>query len=491
MSILKYFHKTIGKDQEDSIERKLPDPDGNLSKSIPSKAIRAANESIEQLLELKSKGVRKTPYLVLTPAQRFAVGKRAAEHGVMATIRYYAKRFPNLALKETTVRRIKNVYLSELKKGSFEVSHSGESSDSEVVQQLPPKKKGRPLLIGEDLDRQVRDYLQVLRKNGAPVNTAIVIACGDGIVRSKDANLLAINGGSITLSKDWAKYILKRMGWVKRRASSKAKVMVENFGQVKEDFLLDVKNIVLMDEIPGELIINWDQTGVNYIPVSSWTMQSEGAKKVEIIAKDDKRQITIVLAGSLKGDVLPLQVIYQGKTPRCLPSVKFPSNWHITFSENHWSNEDTMHDYVMKIILPYVQQKRESLKLAPEYPAVVLFDNFSGQCTEKILKLLDANNINCAIIPANCTDQLQPMDLSVNKCVKDYLRTQFQEWYAKEIIAQSTSPSEMVPVDLRLSIVKPLSAKWIIKTYDYLKSNTQIISNGFRAAGIASCLNDS
>ena len=137
--------------------------------------------------------------------------------------------------------------------------------------------------------------------------------------------------------------------------------MVENFGQVKEDFLLDVKNIVLMDEIPGELIINWDQTGVNYIPVSSWTMQSEGAKKVEIIAKDDKRQITIVFAGSLKGDVLPLQVIYQGKTPRCLPSVKLPSNWHITFSENHWSNEDTMHDYVMKIILPYVSSKKEKV----------------------------------------------------------------------------------------------------------------------------------
>ena len=70
-----------------------------------------------------------------------------------------------------------------------------------------------------------------------------------------------------------------------------------------------------MDEIPGELIINWDQTGINYIPVSSWTMQSEGAKKVEIIAKDNKLKNTRALAGSLKGDVLPLQVIYQGKTP--------------------------------------------------------------------------------------------------------------------------------------------------------------------------------
>ena len=92
---------------------------------------------------------------------------------------------------------------------------------------------------------------------------------------------MAINSGSITLSKDWAKYILEWMGWVKRRVSSKAKVMVENFEEVKKDFLLDVKNVVRIDEIPGELIINLDQIGVNYINVSSWTMQAEGAKKVE------------------------------------------------------------------------------------------------------------------------------------------------------------------------------------------------------------------
>ena len=65
----------------------------------------------------------------------------------------------------------------------------------------------------------------------------MAIAFGDGIVRSKGANLLAINGRSIILSKDWAKYILKHMGWVKRHASSKAKVIVENFEEVKEDFL--------------------------------------------------------------------------------------------------------------------------------------------------------------------------------------------------------------------------------------------------------------
>ena len=55
------------------------------------------------------------------------------------------------------------------------------------------------------------------------------------------------------------------------------------------------------------------------------------------------------------------------------------------------------------------------------------------------------------MIPANSTDLLQPMDLSVNKCVKDYLHKQFQEWYAEEILIQTTSESEIVPVALCLS----------------------------------------
>ena len=53
-----------------------------------------------------------------------------------------------------------------------------------------------------------------------------------------------------------------------------------------------------MDEIPPELVINFDQTGIRYVPATLWTMEKEGAKRVEIIGKDDKRQVTAVLAGT-------------------------------------------------------------------------------------------------------------------------------------------------------------------------------------------------
>ncbi len=156
------------------------------------------------------------------------------------------------------------------------------------------------------------------------------MACAEGIVRSKDSNLLFSKGGHIALTKDWAKSILHRMGLVKRRASTKSEVSVENFEELKEQYLIDIKANVVMDEIPDELVIN-------YIPVSSWTMEKEGSKRLEIAGIDDKRQITAVFACSITGDFLPIQLIYKGKTKKCLPGYSFPSDWHITFSHNHWS----------------------------------------------------------------------------------------------------------------------------------------------------------
>ena len=85
-----------------------------------------------------------------------------------------------------------------------------------------------------------------------------------------------------------------------------------------------------MEEVPPAMVLNWDHTAVNYVPVSSWTMEKEGAKRVEIVSKDDKRQITAVFGCLMAGDFLPPQLIYQGKTERCQPHYSFLDDWHAT-----------------------------------------------------------------------------------------------------------------------------------------------------------------
>ena len=97
------------------------------------------------------------PYKILTPVQKFDIGKRAAEIGTTSAMHYYAKSYPHLDLKETFVRRFKNHYQIQLKTSTKEISGSS------TVQELVPKKRGHPLMVGEELDEQVREYIRELR----------------------------------------------------------------------------------------------------------------------------------------------------------------------------------------------------------------------------------------------------------------------------------------------------------------------------------------
>ena len=53
-------------------------------------------------------------------------------------------------------------------------------------------------------------------------------------------------GGLVNLNKKWAKSVLHRMGFSKRRVNSKLKMLRYNFQAIKEQFLIDVNSIVKM-----------------------------------------------------------------------------------------------------------------------------------------------------------------------------------------------------------------------------------------------------
>ena len=48
----------------------------------------------------------------------------------------------------------------------------------------------------------------------------------------------------------------------------------------------------------------------------------------------------------------------------------------------------------------------------------------------------------------------------------------------------ATSPGTFSPLDLRISILKPLGGEWLVSAYHYLQSNGSLTRNGFQAAGI-------
>lgn len=464
MALLKYFKVK---------KSPLPDPEGPLSERVSTECIKGANDEVSLILNGDQPNKR-SPYLKATPEQKAVIGRYAAENGIVNSIRRFQKDFPTDSLKESTIRGWKNAYLKELQ--------SRKRAGSELeVKALPQKKTGRPLTLDDETDMEIQQYLLALREAGGAVNCAIVTASATGIIRRKNSSLLACNGGPVVLTKDWSRYLLERMQFVKRKANTKAKIPVADFARLKYNYLSDISGIVDVEEIPPCLIINWDHTALKYVPVGSWTMAKEGSKKVPIAGVDDKRQITTVFGITLDGFFLPPQLIYQGKSPNCLPQIRFPDDWHITYTSNHWANEQTTIDYIQKIILPYISRKKKEMNLPANQNSLCIFDNFKAQVTAEVLELLKSNYVETVFVPANCTDQLQPLDLSVNKPAKDFLRKKFEEWYAVQVYNQGTA----VPIKFPLSTMKPLGAQWIKELYSYMLEHPEIAHNGFKAAGIA------
>ena len=63
------------------------------------------------------------------------------------------------------------------------------------------------------------------------------------------------------------------------------------------------------------------------------------------------------------------------------------------------------------------------------------------------------------------------------------MKSEFNDWYS--LVVYKTLDSEnLTPADLRLAVMKPLGAQWLLKAYKYLMSNREIVKNGFKAAGI-------
>ena len=130
----------------------------------------------------------------------------------------------------------------------------------------------------------------------------------------------------------------------------------------------------------------------------------------------------------------------------------------ITHSLKHWSNEKTMIQYVESIIVPFVEQTRESLG---EDKAAV--DNFKGRFTIAMTDLLEKHCIHSCLLPPNTTDRLQLMDISVNKPVKAFLKEQFQKWYSAQVTQQLDGEDfetvQLESVELSMAMMKEIGSK--------------------------------
>ena len=90
------------------------------------------------------------------------------------------------------------------------------------------------------------------------------------------------------------------------------------------------------------------------------------------------------------------------------------------------------------------------------------------------------------------TNIFQPLDLTVNDSAKSFMKRKFTEWYSAEIgtALDEGIPLDVIEIKLKLSVLKPLHASWLVELFNYMTSDKgrQVIENEWKAAGIVEAL---
>ena len=85
-------------------------------------------------------------------------------------------------------------------------------------------------------------------------------------------------------------------------------------------------------------VLNLDQTSLSYVSPGKYTLDLKGSTTVPIKGVHDKWQITATFRVSTSGSFLPIQLIQNCKTKRCLPKYHLPNCFDVTCTSNYWSN---------------------------------------------------------------------------------------------------------------------------------------------------------
>ena len=158
-------------------------------------------------------------------------------------------------------------------------------------------------------------------------------------------------------------------------------------------------------------------------------MAENNSKQVTRKGDNNKNGITVMLAETISGEVLPMKLIYKGETNRSLPAVKFPAGFVLNYNEKHWSNEKEILKLIQSIICPYIKHVKKKLELGVSQNSLFLWDAFKAQATALDNAKLDELSIERDMVPKNMTHLLQLVDLATDNAMKQMENRAFSEYF--------------------------------------------------------------
>lgn len=196
---------------------------------------------------------------------------------------------------------------------------------------------------------KIVDLLRIMRSAKTIITRSVAQSVALGFIRTDAPDL--ISDPRFKCSVSFVHRLLhNKAGWSWRSTTQAAQKLPDNWESLCVDLAHRLTWNIALHDVPPELVINADQTGVCYLGTGNKTWDVTGSKQVAAVGKEEKRQFTLMVAITSAGQALPFQAIFKGGTELSLPSkhARKPcedSGFLFTSGgARHWSTLECMQD---------------------------------------------------------------------------------------------------------------------------------------------------
>jgi transposase-like protein len=205
------------------------------------------------------------------------------------------------------------------------------------------------------------------------------------------------------------------------------------------DFIESMRPILSQPNRHQDFIINMDQTPVYFDPDAKKTLDVIGKATIFIRKScSDTKRATLGLSVTASGKFLTPMLIFKGATNGRIVKTEFktyPSGIVYACQPAAWMDETAMINWVTRILKPYVESAPDGVV------PLLLLDSYRCHMMGNVVKSIQEIGVEVQHIPGGCTSLCQPVDIGVNKPLKNKLKDHWESWMIAEgILTNTTSP---------------------------------------------------
>lgn len=197
-----------------------------------------------------------------------------------------------------------------------------------------------------------------------------------------------------------------------------------------------------LENVPLGNIVNYDETNLSDDPGRHKVITRRGCKYPERVLNHSKASISLMMAGTAEGELLPPYVVYKSTNLYDTWVKNGPVNARYNRTSSGWFDAEVFKDWVKEVVIPFFKNKQGK--------KVLIGDNLSSHLSIELINICKNFDIHFVFLPANSTHLTQPLDVAFFRPMKVAWRQILQKWKKTDGRSLSCVPKGCFPRLLKL-----------------------------------------